>query len=181
MIASVCSVCGGDLRLKHETLDRTDMVYVGSLECPDCGRTYVDSRKLTEQRKGASMAKRAKSKPNGKAAPEKPARGRKPRQPSLPGTGAVRSEKLDALCEGIGEERGKINDATTEINALIAAALKVMQSKKINVYRHAKVELSRVPGAEKLRVRLTKEEGDAGEDDLETGDEASDATAGAEA
>ncbi len=54
-----------------------------------------------------------------------------------------------------------MNTARVEEQQLIATALQVMVEHKIAVYRHARVELARVPGAEKLRVRMTKEEGDA--------------------
>lgn len=54
-----------------------------------------------------------------------------------------------------------MNAARTEEQSLIQAALKVMQGSAIQAYRHAGVELSRVPGGEKLRVRLVKEQDDA--------------------
>jgi hypothetical protein len=94
-------------------------------------------------------------------------RARSPRQPPLPGTEAVRSAKLDRICEGIGDERDTINKARQEESGMIQGALQEMQRKGITVYRHARIELSRVPGAEKLRVRVTKEEGDADASDLE--------------
>lgn len=60
-----------------------------------------------------------------------------------------------------------MNRARTDEQADIQAALTEMVAKGVPVYRHAKIELVRVPGAEKLRVRVTKEEGDAGAEDLE--------------
>lgn len=60
-----------------------------------------------------------------------------------------------------------MNRARTEEQALITSALKEMQESGITVYRHARLELARVPGAEKLRVRVTKEQGDADEADFE--------------
>lgn len=78
----------------------------------------------------------------------------------------VRSKKLDNLCEGIADCRGQKNAAVTEEKSLDASALQVMVKEGISVYRHGGVELARIPGAEKLRVRMTKEEGDAGEGDL---------------
>ena len=119
------------------------------------------------------MAKRGKSKPNGRAADSgrsKKSKGTKPRSQPLPGMDRVRSGKLDNICEGIGDERETMNKARTEEKNLILSALKVMQEKNISVYKHAKIELARVPGAEKLRVRMVKEEGDAGEEDLEVSD-----------
>lgn len=95
---------------------------------------------------------------------------RAPRSRVLPGLASVRSGKLDNLCEGIGDERAKKNAAVLEEEKLKASALQVMVAERLTVYRHAKVELCRIPGAEKLRVRLTKEEGDAGAEDLEVAD-----------
>lgn len=121
------------------------------------------------------MAKRTtrKSKPNGRR--EQPApRARRARQGVLPGHESVRSEKLDAICESIGDEREALNKARTEIDALTSAALDMMTKRNLTVYRHATIELARIPGADKLRVRVTKEEGDADDgthDGEELGDE----------
>ncbi len=82
----------------------------------------------------------------------------------------VRSRKLDNVCEGIGDERQRMNEAKSEEQGLIQAALQEMQRTGIQVYKHGGVELARVPGAEKLRVRLTKDQGDAGAEDLEPAD-----------
>lgn len=115
------------------------------------------------------MAKRA-SKMNRKLTkPDSPAR-RRARQGVLPGTESVRSDKLDALCEGIGDERDKMNAARLECQTLIAAALELMTKKNLTVYRHDRIELARIPGADKLRVRVTKEEGDADDTDHDDGD-----------
>ena len=81
---------------------------------------------------------------------------------------------LDNLCEGINDERTKKNDADKEEKSLIGSALSRMVKKGVQVYRHGGVELARVPGAEKLRVRLTKEQGDADAGDLEVSDEPQD-------
>lgn len=76
----------------------------------------------------------------------------------LPGMVTIfRSQKLDNLCEGIGDERETLNRAKQEEAKLVAAALETMQKEGISVYCHARIELARVPGAEKLRVRSTKE------------------------
>lgn len=84
-----------------------------------------------------------------------------PKQPQLPGTSGVRSAKLDTVCEGIGDERRTKNAANLEEKSLVANALKIMQSRKIQVYKHAGVELAMMPGTATLRVRLTKQDGDA--------------------
>src|SRR5436189_3361799 len=120
------------------------------------------ARKAT---RGRSASGSRKGKP---ATGSRPGRARGPRSQVLPGMEAVRSKKLDNICEGIGQERETMNAARTEEQSLIQSALRVMQQTDITTYRHARIELSRVPGAEKLRVRMTKEEGDASDGDLET-------------
>lgn len=84
-----------------------------------------------------------------------------PRSQTLPGMKRVRDQKLDNICEGIADERAKKNEADTEEKSLISSALKRMQARNVNLYKHSGVELARVPGSEKLRVRLTKDTGDA--------------------
>lgn len=74
----------------------------------------------------------------------------------------ARNTRLDNICEGIAQERGVMNAASMEEKSLINAGLQEMQDKKITVHKHAGVELVRVPGADKLRVRLTKDTGSAG-------------------
>lgn len=98
----------------------------------------------------------------------------------LPGMEQVRDAVLDRLCEGIGECRDQMNQAKRDESSLDASALQRMSrsSEKFpngrTVYRHAGVELARIPGADKLRVRVTKEKGDAGDED-QVGDERRDA------
>ena len=97
-----------------------------------------------------------------------------PRSQPLPGMEQVRAVALDRLCEGIGECRDQINTARQEETGLIQSALQTMVKKNLTVYKHAGIELARVPGAEKLRVRVVKEQGDAGDEDLEKGDDLGD-------
>src|ERR1700755_2941656 len=75
-----------------------------------------------------------------------------PRSQALPGMGQIRNVRLDNICEGIAGERAAKNKADQEEKGLTSTALQVMQQSKIGAYRHAGVELARVPGAEKLRV-----------------------------
>lgn len=91
-----------------------------------------------------------------------------PRSQVLPGHETVRDQTLDNLCESIGEHRAAKNLHTEHEQADIQAALTRMQEigKRCVVYKHAGVELARVPGAEQLRVRLTKSTGDAGAAEL---------------
>jgi len=74
----------------------------------------------------------------------------------------ARNVRLDNICEGIASERAVMNAASVEEKSLISTALQTMQEKGITVHKHSGVELVRVPGADKLRVRLTKETGSAG-------------------
>lgn len=117
------------------------------------------------------QAKAEKQSTRGKAAAPATSKKRGPRSQALPGMDQVRNTRLDNLCEGMAEHRRVMNAARTDEQGDIVAALQEMQRKKIGVYRHAGIELARVPGAEKLRVRLTKEEGDADAGDLEDGGE----------
>ena len=95
-------------------------------------------------------------------------RTRRPRSQILPGMEQVRSKALDNICEAIGDVRETMNAAKKEESGFVLSALQQMQRTSVTVYKHAGVELALVPGAEKLRVRLVKEEGDAGDDDLLT-------------
>jgi hypothetical protein len=70
-----------------------------------------------------------------------------------------------------------MNTAKLDEQSAIADSLGEMQRSSVTVYKHAGVELARVPGAEKLRVRLSKDDGDADVSDLKTADEAEDEAA----
>lgn len=105
-------------------------------------------------------------KKQGKPAAKKPSA----RSQALPGMEKVRDQRLDNLCEAMADHRRVMNAARVEEQGDIVTALQHMVKKNISVYKHAGIELVRVPGAEKLRVRLVKEQGDADADDLETGD-----------
>jgi hypothetical protein len=125
---------------------------------------------LRVKHSGGSMAKTkpAKKKTTVKKGPKKGAHATgtkkrasprpKPRQPALPGHERVRSESLDACCEQIGEIRDKTNKLRKDEATEKRMALKEMVQKGIHAYRHAGVELVRVPGEEVLRVRKSKED-----------------------
>jgi len=124
------------------------------------------------QREGVRMAKKKTAKAKKKPALSGSARraeGRKtgPRSQVLPGMAQVRSKRLDNLCEGIAECRETKNGAVLEEKSLEESALQTMVRENKAVYRHGGVELARIPGAERLRVRLTKETGDADASDLQ--------------
>ena len=83
------------------------------------------------------------------------------RSQNLPGMEQVRNARLDSFCESIGDEREAMNKARLEEKGLKQAAVDEMTRKGVTVYRHATIELALIPGAAKLRIRVTKEEGDA--------------------
>jgi hypothetical protein len=70
----------------------------------------------------------------------------------------VRNVRLDRFCESIGDERETMNKARQEEAGLVQGALQEMLRTKTSVYKHAKVELVLVPGTDKLRVHVKKEE-----------------------
>lgn len=72
----------------------------------------------------------------------------------------VRDTRLDNLCESIGDTREKLSELRQDEQSDLQAALKRMRERGLTSYRHAGVEMSRVPGEEKLRVRVTSR-GDA--------------------
>jgi hypothetical protein len=113
------------------------------------------------------MAKKSKPKSakSGKKSSEsskaiKTAKKAGPRSQTLPGLNKVRSQRLDNLCEAIAEDRAKMAQARADEQASIQGALKEMKGKGLVGYKHAGVELAFVPGADKLRVRLTKDASD---------------------
>jgi hypothetical protein len=73
---------------------------------------------------------------------------------------ALRSQKLDNLCESIGDVRDVMNEAKRDEKNLLGVALEKMQGLNLQVYKHGRVELVRVPGSEKLRARVTKDDED---------------------
>lgn len=85
------------------------------------------------------------------------ARHRQPRAEPLPGMGEVRIKALDEICTTIAETRESINALRAEEVDNESAAMGLMRKHEKVAWRHAGVELVRVPGEEKLRVRTTPE------------------------
>jgi len=106
------------------------------------------------------MAKKkaGRKKPAGKRKVKARGKRRNPSAQTLPGLEQVRSVKLDRLCESIGDGREQMNKLRTEEKDDNRQALRIMHDEDRTVYRHAGVELVRVPGEEKLRVRTTGED-----------------------
>lgn len=69
----------------------------------------------------------------------------------------VRYRDLDASCNSIAETREEINLLRADEAGYEQTALTQMRKHNLTTYRHAGVELARVPGEEKLRVRTTRE------------------------
>lgn len=67
----------------------------------------------------------------------------------------VRDRVLDRYCESIGDTRDQMNRLRQDEAADTSGALRRMQEKGTAHYIHAGVELTRVPGSDKLRVRRT--------------------------
>lgn len=79
----------------------------------------------------------------------------------LPGLEQVRSQKLDNICESIADTREQMNTLRTEEKDEKRGALTTMRERNLTTYRHAGVELVRVPGEERLRVRTSKQDATA--------------------
>lgn len=140
------------------------------------------------RRRGAAPAKR-------KTAPKpKPARprGNTPRRrtpvdQSLPGMENRRIAPLDEICHSIADARSQINDLKADEAGFEQTALGLMRQHRKTTWRAHGVELVRVPGEEKLRVRTTRggaataeveDESEIDAGDADTPDEGGDASEG---
>jgi len=79
-----------------------------------------------------------------------------PRDRPLPGMENVRIHELDAICVAIAEGREAMNALRHEDADNKIAALKRMRKHQKKSWRHAGVELERIEGEEKLRVRTAR-------------------------
>lgn len=102
---------------------------------------------------------------------------RQPRPAPLPGMENARIRPLDDICTSIAETREQMNTLRQEETGLETTALKLMRKHQKTAWRHAGVELIRVPGEEKLRVRTARERTATAESDEAeaNGEEAADA------
>jgi hypothetical protein len=73
----------------------------------------------------------------------------------------VRDSRLDDLCASIGEGRDAMAKLREEESGDLQAALSRMRARGLHTYQHAGVEMARVPGEEKLRVRTSREKATA--------------------
>lgn len=108
------------------------------------------------------MAKRTPAVQESEFTPPEPEAGAtrsNPRARALPGLEKVRDEELDAACERIGdirEQQAALRSSEKQEKKLCQDR---MHALKLKAHKHAGVELLLVPGDEKLRVRLTGDEG----------------------
>lgn len=108
------------------------------------------------------MAKRAKSKPKQSTKEAErvlrtgPIR-KKPRPTALPGMEDLRDRVLDEACLSLSEIRHAQADLDRDEAGHLNTSLRRMRELRISAFRAHGVELSRVPGEEKIRCRVTKE------------------------
>jgi hypothetical protein len=86
-----------------------------------------------------------------------PGKKKHPRSRPLPGLENVRIDELDECATSISEIREQMNELRAQETDQLKIALGVMRANKKTSWRHAGVELVRVPGEEKLRVRTSKQ------------------------
>lgn len=79
----------------------------------------------------------------------------------------VRDQTLDNRCESLGDVREEMAKLRANEAEILKGALKRMSSSNINSYRHAKIELLRSPGEERIRARLVKDHGGMAEEETE--------------
>jgi hypothetical protein len=90
---------------------------------------------------------------------------RKPRQKRLPGVEDRRIEELDGIAESIQDVRAQKNELSQTEKQYLVQALQLLRKHDKQVWKHGGVELVRVPGDEKVRVRLVNGEGAADEEE----------------
>lgn len=135
--------------------------------CPKCSAT-----RPSPQEEADPMAKRKNEtrRQTGRAAPAKPP-ARRPRQAPLGGMEDVRIRALDECAASIAEIRDQMNELRSQEGDYLKNALKLMRKHERTSWRAAGVELVRVPGEEKLRVRTSKEKATAEVEEEEAADE----------
>lgn len=94
------------------------------------------------------------------------ARTRQPRQAAL--IEDARIGPLDKVAGAIGDVRDAMNELRAEEKGHMQLARKLMHQYRKSVYKHTGVEIVLVPGDEKVRVRVLKDDGSgssSGQDD----------------
>lgn len=119
--------------------------------------------------------KKAAKKPPKKAAKKKaPVKAKtapkpRPKNQPLPGMKLAKDRRMDTICSGIAETRAQLNDLRATEKGLLQNALQRLRAIGETVYKAHGVELARVPGDEKVRVRLVDSD-EGGDEELETND-----------
>ena len=118
--------------------------------------------------------KKSVSKSRQKAGKAKKGKGfaKSARSQALPGMEAQWIVKLDNACERISDTRAELNKLREDEAGDERIALDLMRTHDLRSYRHAGVELVRVPGEEKLRVRTSRTSATAESEDVEMNDTA---------
>jgi hypothetical protein len=91
-------------------------------------------------------------------AARKKARGPRSQALPLPGGLGKRIQALDDAAAAIGDIRDQMAELRADEQGHKRTALNLMRKHDRTTWRHAGVELARVPGEEKLRIRKTKGE-----------------------
>lgn len=117
-------------------------------------RAAVSRNAVKGKARSAKSARSAKPARVSKTAAKSRARRPMPAQQSFE---EFRYKDLDRICQGIAETRAEMNRLRGEETDLELQALKTMRLHSSTAYQSAGVELVRVPGEEKLRVRTARE------------------------
>jgi len=142
--------------------------YVDGAGVPRCRFCFSDNGHYKTDcfRKRSALMAKAPSKnrhkvkaPKSAAKTAKPGRPRAPRQQAL--ITEARIKPLDDVAATIGDLRDQMNALRTDEGEQLNIALKLMRKHERTTWKHAGVELVRVPGEEKLRVRTSKEKATA--------------------
>jgi len=141
--------------------------YIDGAGVPRCRFCFSDNGHYKTDcftKRSALMAKapsknRHKVKTAKPAKAAKPARARAPRQQAL--ISEARIKPLDDVAATIGDLRDQMNVLRQDEGEQMNLALKLMRKHERTTWKHAGVELVRVPGEEKLRVRTSKEKATA--------------------
>jgi len=96
---------------------------------------------------------------------------KRPRDIPLPGLEDARIGPLDDIAASISEVRASMNELRTTEAGYLQNALNLMRKYEKTAWRAHGVELVRVPGEEKLRVRTSKEQASAETDEDEGSDD----------
>ncbi len=126
---------------------------------------------MSKKKPAPNDRKAAAKKPTSAAHAAATARNAKPRDEKLPGFKQPKNQRLELLCESLDNQRTVINDAKRIEKSDKAAALQEMTRVGLLAFKHAGIELARIPGADTIRVHVVKDEGE-----MEAEGEATEAT-----